>query len=194
MHLESLTQKWHGVPVWIWAFGASLVLYLGYRYYKGRSTTATATPAATTTAATDTSGANTPVQYGGGGGSGISPYWQGDTTTPQTDAIVTGTGNPLGSVTTDPGTPNIATSKTVSSKAKITPATPAVKTGASIIAGAANASAASTVPKSGGILGAVATSVNTTAANPVPKKPAVAVKTPPKPVSAYNSTKPNSLH
>lgn len=71
MNLDSLKQKWHGVPVWGWALGTSVVLFLLYYLYKKRSGGSAST---TSTTAADTQDNSTdPGSYGGGSGSILFP-------------------------------------------------------------------------------------------------------------------------
>jgi hypothetical protein len=36
MNLQSLNQKWHGVPIWAWAAIVAVVGFFAYRYMKNR--------------------------------------------------------------------------------------------------------------------------------------------------------------
>ena len=37
MNLQSLNQKWHGLPIWAWAALTVIVGYVAFRYMKNRS-------------------------------------------------------------------------------------------------------------------------------------------------------------
>lgn len=53
MNLQSLNQKWHGLPVWVWAAITVVVLYLAYRWWQNRSSSSSSN-ATDTTNSTDT--------------------------------------------------------------------------------------------------------------------------------------------
>lgn len=67
-----LHGKWHGIPYWTLGLGAGGALYLGYRWWSGRSSTTTLPSASTTTSSAPSSGsgyAGTGQAPAGGGSS-----------------------------------------------------------------------------------------------------------------------------
>lgn len=71
---SSLTRNWHGLPVWAWVLGGTVVGYLVWtRVLHKSSSPSAATPASTTVAAA-TPGAVLPPSSGGGGygGGGVT--------------------------------------------------------------------------------------------------------------------------
>ncbi len=69
MNLDSLTKKWHGLPVWAWAAISAVGLYLIYYLYKKRSGTTAATTPITGSVADNT----VPLDNSGSGSSGSIP-------------------------------------------------------------------------------------------------------------------------
>ncbi len=97
---SSLTRNWHGLPVWAWVLGGTVVGYLVWTKVLHKSSATAAAPAASAAAATTaTAGAGGAVTTGGptGGGGGGGGYTAG-----------AGSGAPLGTAPAAPAKTPVA--------------------------------------------------------------------------------------
>lgn len=86
--MESLTKKWHGVPIWAWVAGGLLVAYVGYRRFSNRSSSSSSQSGMTANPLNDS-----PLT---GGGSSAPPPFTG-----VTQAVDPNTGNVMESMGVD---------------------------------------------------------------------------------------------